>query len=293
MDQYTSNYQHYDEVTITSAGAPVVLAQYHSRETDPVVIFLPGTMVHPLFYDSFLTKLCRSGFNVVGINFISHGKSPHVRERFTVEDLQENVLDTIAYCSRYYSGDIFLLGSSQGGILATSVADDERIKAVLAHDTILPELPETAGLLNLPKWLHSSAGILFRLVKAAAFFMPTYQVPMTTYLDVGRLTEDNALIERFMNDPLCRKSYPLEYLASLFNIDMSVATDGSIKCPYILIAARDEKLFPLGYIRKVFEKISAPEKELMLFDLPYHILFLEAEDESVSKIVEKLRSFAE
>jgi alpha-beta hydrolase superfamily lysophospholipase len=292
MDQFTSHYEHYDEVTITSAEAPVVLAQYHSDEKDPVVIFLPGTMVHPLFYDSFLTKLCKSGFNVIGINFISHGKSPHVRELFTIEDLQENVRDAIEFSSKYYSGDIFLLGSSQGGILATSVADDERIKAVFAHDTILPELPETAELLNLPEWLQKSAGTLFQLVKVAAYFTPRRQVPLTTYLDVDRLTDDQSVIERFMNDPLCRKSYPLGYLASLFNIDMHVATDGSIKCPYVLIAAKREKLFTFDYVKKVFEAVVAPEKELLAFDLPHHIIFVESEDEVLGPIVERLKRFS-
>ena len=41
--------ERYQEVTITSADVPVVLSVWHGRSGGPVVVFLPGTMTHPLF----------------------------------------------------------------------------------------------------------------------------------------------------------------------------------------------------------------------------------------------------
>ncbi len=40
--------QRNEEVTVTSAGVPIVLLVWHGRSAGPVVIFLPGTMTHPL-----------------------------------------------------------------------------------------------------------------------------------------------------------------------------------------------------------------------------------------------------
>ncbi len=291
MEPFAPQYEHYDEVTLTSSGVPIVLSRYHSGEDDPVVIFLPGTMVHPLFYDSFLSKLARSGFNVVGIHFISHGKSPRIREDFTIYDLMQNVRDTIDFCSGHYEGELFLLGSSQGGIVATAVADDPRLKAVLAHDTILPELDETVQLLNLPPLLHTVAKPLLALFKAAAFVAPKFQLPLTAYLDAKRLTASQKTFVRYMDDPLCRKSYPLCFLSSLFFVDMHVATDGSMACPYVLIAAKEEKLFPFSYVEKVFEKIVAPQKELLAFDLEQHVIFVEAEETVLGPVVGRLKRF--
>jgi hypothetical protein len=36
------------------------------------VVFLAGTMVHPLFYRELLEALAREGFNVVGVHFPEH-----------------------------------------------------------------------------------------------------------------------------------------------------------------------------------------------------------------------------
>ena len=285
----TSEYEAYGEVTLTSAGVPIVLSRYPFSDTAPVVIFLPGTMAHPLFYDSFLCKLARAGFNVVGLHFISHGKSPRVREDFRFEDMVQNVRDTVAYCAAHYRGDLFLLGSSQGGIIATAAADDPRLKAVFVHDTILPELEESARLLHLPRWLYPAARPLLGLFRLVAAIFPTFQVGLTDYLDPDRVTISEALKERYFNDPLSRKSYPLGFLSSLFHADMHAATDGSIRCPFVLIAAKEDPLFEFSYIEKVYEKIVAPEKELMAFDLSAHILFIEEEDAVLGPIVRRLR----
>ena len=40
--------ERYQEVTITSAGVPIVLSVWHGRSDGPVVVFLPGTMTHPM-----------------------------------------------------------------------------------------------------------------------------------------------------------------------------------------------------------------------------------------------------
>lgn len=283
----------YDEVTIASGGVPIVLSRYLYDWDAPVIVFLPGTMVHPLFYDSFLAKLARKGFNVIGIHFISHGKSPRIKTRFVFNDLLQNVYDTIGYCRANFSGALFLLGSSQGGILATEAADDKRIRAVFAHDTVLPELPESAVLLRFPGSLQRLVEPFRKLVKIVADVFPGLPVPITLYLETDRVTPNPAVRKRFRDDPLCRKSYPLVFLASLFHADMHVATDGSMATPYILIAAKGDPLFPFDYIKQVYDRIVAPKKELMVFDLPYHILFIEeeAEDTVLEPIVQKIRSF--
>ena len=59
-----------------------------------------------------------------------------------------------------------------------------------------------------------------------------------------------------------------------------------------MIAAMHDPLFTIDYIQKVFGHIVAPSKEMMTFDLPYHILFIEAEDEVLGPIVAKLRTLS-
>jgi len=46
-------YPGYRETLIPSSGTRIALSLYESKKTDPCVVFLAGTMTHPLFYDEF------------------------------------------------------------------------------------------------------------------------------------------------------------------------------------------------------------------------------------------------
>jgi hypothetical protein len=45
--------QAYREVVLASGGAEVVLSVWDGSAGLPAVVFLPGTMTHPLFYEDF------------------------------------------------------------------------------------------------------------------------------------------------------------------------------------------------------------------------------------------------
>ena len=287
-----SRYPEYFEERINVSGIPVTLSLYNHLPGKPTVLFLPGTMVHPLFYDEFLSRIADAGFNVVGIHFISHGKSPHIKENFTFGDLVENTKAAIDFCLEHYGTKPVIMGSSQGSMVAmAAVADEQRICAVFLHDLLLPQLRESEAVISLPGWIKLFSAALPTMLRIAAKVFPAYQIGLQTYLDPERLTLSDALVERFLNDPLSRKSYPLSFMASLFNMDLSCACDGSLKVPLILITAEKDPLFTQEYMNLVYEKVAAPEKEMVSFDLPYHILFVEAVDEVTGEITEKLRYY--
>ena len=50
-----SGYDNYSEVLIESAGTRIALSLYRAGDHCPCIVFIPGTMTHPLFYDDFLT----------------------------------------------------------------------------------------------------------------------------------------------------------------------------------------------------------------------------------------------
>ncbi|MFL0196533.1 hypothetical protein ACJDU8_13350 [Clostridium sp. WILCCON 0269] len=71
--------EYYEEVIIDSNSVPIVLSIWKSKREDPSIIFFPGTMTHPLFYEEFLNLLSLNGFNVIGVHLVCHGKSPRVK----------------------------------------------------------------------------------------------------------------------------------------------------------------------------------------------------------------------
>lgn len=289
-----SSYPGYSEKLIDSAGVQIALSLYEVSAEAPCVIFLPGTMTHPLFYDDFLTGLAENGFNVVGIHFLSHGKSPRSRGLFSFGDLVQNVKDTIAYTTRAFSGAVVLMGSSQGGIVSMAAASGEkRIRAVFAHDVILPELKETASITGFPRWTHLFYPLMPGVMRLGARLFPRLQVPVTAYLDLERVTASAEMIDQFNADPIGLISYPLYFLASLFSADLSSMTDGTIGCPVVVIASKKDRLFDYRYICRVFEKIVAPQKEMLTFDEGSHLLFVESAQEAVPPVVAKLRKYTD
>ena len=85
----------YEEVLIESRGVPIALSIWRGNPGAPCIVFLPGTMVHPLFYEELLDGLSRASFNVVGVHFQGHGKSPRVDQLYSFNTLVQNGRDAI------------------------------------------------------------------------------------------------------------------------------------------------------------------------------------------------------
>lgn len=287
-----SAYPNYREVLIESADTKIALSLYESAQDDPCVVFLPGTMTHPLFYDDFLTLLAGSGVNVIGVHYISHGKSPRERNLYTFDDMIRNVHDTVSYCIATYHDNPILLGSSQGGILSMAAAgSDTRIKAVFPHNILLTELKETIAVTRFPEYLKVFYAPASSVMRIGARLFPKLQIPIAAYLDQKRVFVRQETKEQFNTDPIGLTKYPLFFMESLFSADLKSLTDGSITCPVVVIASTREALFPYYYTCQVYELLKAPKKEMLTFDEPYHLLFNECIDKVIDPISTKIKEY--
>ena len=87
----------YREVVISSDGADIVLSVWEGLASRPVVLFLPGTMTHPLFYEEFLDAVNVAGYTAVGVHGQGHGKSPRARRPLTFSTLVKNAVDALTW----------------------------------------------------------------------------------------------------------------------------------------------------------------------------------------------------
>jgi len=280
----------YQESVISSAGAPIVISVWAGRPGSPSVVFLPGTMTHPLFYEEFLDALNREGITVVGLHSQGHGKSPRVRGLLTFDVLLTNARDAVAWTrAEFPDGPVTVLGSSQGGILAMALAaSGERIDAAFAHNILDPTLPESIAITRFPAWLARFYPAVTTFVGAAGRLAPRLPVPFDAYLDIARVCRDPRNAELFYTDPLGLRTYPMAFMASLFTADLSGMTDGSITCPVTVLAGRGDPLFPLTYTERVFDRIVAPHKELVVVDSDVHLLFNEDIDAALPPLLDRL-----
>lgn len=283
----------YEEVLVESADAPITLSVWEGNPGSPCIVFLPGTMTHPLFYEELLDGLSRAGYNVVGVHLQGHSKSPRVDRLFVFEDLVQNGLDAVSYAIERFGDEILVLGSSQGGLLAMALAGrDERIRAVFAHNVLDPSMPESLRVTRFPRWLRSLYRVIPKAMNGAARALPRLPLPLSFYLDDHRVFGAAWTREQFYSDPLGRISYPLYFLASLFSANMGFLTSGAIRCPVVVIAATGDTLFPFDYMRLVYKRIGAPRKEMLVFDLDRHLIFNECVEEVLPPLIGKLREYA-
>ncbi|MCD1293446.1 alpha/beta hydrolase [Methanocella sp. CWC-04] len=280
----------YEETLIGSQGVPIALSIWKGKEGWPCIVFLPATMTHPLFYEELLDGISREGFNVIGVHFQCHGKSPRVSKLYSFDDLVQNGKDAITYAIDRFGSDIIVMGSSQGGIVSMALAaSDDRIKAVFPHNILNPEMPESIKVTIFPEWLMPGYRYVTICMDIAAKFLPYLKVPMTFYLKNDRVFRTEEKLRQFYEDPLGLTSYPLYFMASLFKADMSGMRTGKIKCPVIVVASTGDTLFPFDYTQKVYDIINAPYKEMLVFDLSHHLIYNECLDEVMPAFMSKLK----
>jgi pimeloyl-ACP methyl ester carboxylesterase len=149
-----------------------------------------------------------------------------------------------------------------------------------------PSLPESLTVSRLPRWLLGAYRPLLATLRLAARVAP---VPFWAYLDLDRVCGHAQTRRRFLTDPLGLRAYPLGFLAELCTADLSGMGDGSIGCPVLVIAGAGDPLFSLGYTRRVFDRIVAPAKELLVFEVDRHLLFNECVELVSDPLVDRIR----
>ena len=282
----------YQEVTIFSNAVPITLSIWQAEKSSPTIVFLPGTMSHPLMYENFLSGLCEQGFNIIGIHYLSHGKSPKIKVNYTMDDLLCNVYDATTYGIEKLGDRIAIMGSSQGGILAAMAAGrDARIKAVFPHNIMLTTLKETMSLTKYPAWTHRFMGVIQWAFRMGGRLFPNYKVPGDAYLDFDKVFHSEQAKKECLSDPLLLPYYPLRFIASLFNADLSCLENGSIHCPVALITAKGDPLFSFDYTKKVFDLIQAPQKELIVLNLYRHMIFNEDTANTIKELEPTLHKY--
>jgi alpha-beta hydrolase superfamily lysophospholipase len=283
----------YEEVLIESRGVPIALSIWRGNPDAPCIVFLPGTAVHPMFYEELLHGLSRAGFNVNGVHFHGHGKSPRVEQLYSFNTLVQNARDAIRYASQRFKGPLVVLGSSQGGMVTMALASlDDRVAAVFAHNIVDPHMSDSIRITRFPHWLRPFRSIIVRAMHVAARLVPRLPVPIRFYLNEERVFRTDWTREQYQQDSLKLSSYPLSFLASLFSADMRSMYSGQIRCPVVVIASISDTLFPFDSIKRIYQRIKAPSKELLVFDLNYHLLFNECLEEVLPRLVETLKKYA-
>jgi len=279
----------YYEQEIGSGGARIVLSVWSGKSPSAVIVFIPATMVHPIFYEKLLRGFARAGLAVVGLHPVGHGKSPRDVKRYTISDIVQNGRDAVSYAIDRFHLPVAVMGSSQGGIVAAALGyEDVRIGAVFAHNIVMSELSETIRVTRFPVWLRFlyHPGIFIFSLIARVF--PDATLPVGFYLSVARISEDKSFWEALKRDELFLRRYSLHFLSSLFSTRFAGLTDGSVRCPVYVIIDKGDRLFTEAYMKKVFDRLAAPHKEIIAFNFCDHMLMYTHPEEVCGVLAPKI-----
>jgi alpha-beta hydrolase superfamily lysophospholipase len=281
----------YSEHNITSGCARIVLSVWEPPAPEAVIVFVPATMVHPLYYEMLLCGFAERGFAVVGLHPVGHGKSPRDVKRYTLRDIVQNGRDAVTFALARFRLPVIAMGSSQGGIVAAALAsEDGRIAAAFPHNILLSELPESIAVSRFPRWFIHIYRPMQGALKLLARLLPDLELPLDFYLDRARIGSESEVWEPFERDSLCLKRYSLHFLASLFTTRFPGLTDGSVRCPICIVADSGDRLFTPEYTQKVFERLRAPYKELVVFNTGGHMLMITHPHEVCDALSAKMRT---
>ena len=279
----------YSEHNIVSGNTEIILSVWEYETPRAVIIFIPATMIHPLCYEPLLRGFAEYGYAVVGLHPVGHGKSPRNVRRFTLRDIMQNTRDAVSFALERYKKPVIMMGTSQGGILAAWYAsEDDRIAAVFPHNLMMPELSETLHVTRFPKWLRYVYRPWLFSIKILAALLPDMQVAYDVYLDPSRIYMNKKYSKMFVNDTLSLRKYPLCFLASMLTTRFPGLVNGSVRCPIYAIADKRDKLFEMSYIQTVFDRLSAPYKEMILFNTGEHMLMVTHPQEVCETLAPKI-----
>jgi alpha-beta hydrolase superfamily lysophospholipase len=256
----------------------MALSVWTAPDQRGAVVFIPGTAVHPLFYEEFLDGLCTAGFSVVGVHLRGHGKSPRVRGPLRWTDVVANCVDAVTWTALEIGGPVVLMGSSQGSLAALlAAAAGAPARGVLVHNVFDPTAHETAEVTRFG-WAEGVHRAAHAALRGSARVLPNLPVPITAYLEPDRVFGAAWTRELFELDPLSLRTYPLRFLADLVTADTRGLYDGTIRVPVVVMAARGDPLFPLAGQRARAARLSAPSVELKVLPVDCHLVLNEALD---------------
>ena len=221
-----------------------------------VMLFYPGTMLSPFQYRPMLIALRLAGFAVAALHLTGHGLNRH-STGFTFNDLLQNGLDAENWLRQSGYSKIAVCGHSQGGILSLAhAAASPGIVASFPITAVLPQMREAVYLTRFAA-LADRRQTIESAFAALARWLPRLPLPLHAYLAPRRILAGAR--RTVTNRRKARFSYPLQFLASLFNTHLPT----TMRCPVCLFSARNDALFTPAIIQATFDSLEAPAKKLV------------------------------
>jgi acylglycerol lipase len=232
-----------------------------------ILLVVHGWAEHSGRYINLVNHFVPKGYAICALDQRGHGKSEGVRgyvERFSdyLDDL-ETFFDIV----RNEHGDtrVFLIGHSLGATIAIAYA------VTVDHQQDLSGIIVSGAVIKPGSSLPSA---LIPLARIMSLVLPRLGV---TTLDASAISQDNAVVDAYINDPLvyrgkitCRLS--AEMLATLRKLPSEMP---QINLPILIMHGTGDRLCNPEGSQILYDNVGSNDRTLKLYDGFYHEIFNE------------------
>jgi len=284
-------HKRFQSTNVTSDGIELHLDVLRSPGEASTIINIPGTAVYGMFYVELLARLGDAGFNVIGFDPRGHGRSKGIRGSYTIPELVEDACSVIDFAVSEFGPSVYLMGASQGGIVAFyTAAVENRLKGVICKNLADLGSKETADLSRNP-WLTKG---MRPFLNAFARLFPLLPVPLWVYIDLNKekMNHYEDLKTYLSQDPWALKRIRLRALASLATARVPGPIE-EISVPVMIMQSESDELFPLEYTRSIYDRLTCTKKLEVIPGGHGHLLFTESVDLVLPRIVQWIQEIGE
>jgi len=227
-------------------------------------------------YMNLVNHFVPKGYAIYSHDYQGHGKSEGLR--CYVDRFSDYLIDLKTFFDMVHAehGDtrIFLVGHSMGGTIATVYAAQHQ--------------DELAGLMVSGASLTASTSVSPVLMAAAGIFSVLSPKMGTTVLDASAISQDKAVVDAYVNDPLVyrgkvRARLGAELIKTWKKLP-SLMPD--IKLPILIMHGTADRLSDPEGSRLLYERVSSTDKTLKLYEGFYHEIMNEPGREQVFEDME-------
>jgi len=242
------------DVYITSNGIKIHLFILEAQVASPVIIFIHATGFYAQYYIDLLSMLNQRGFTVIGVDLQGHGRSEGRRGDFTIPEAVQNIRDVTSFAIQNYNDRIGIFGTSQGGIITFyALGVDTRLKSAMCQGAAI--LSEKQAACILPR----RGKILKYFVLTIGRFIKWFRIYLWAYIDRHTFYVEEKRLKELGQDPLFVRTYTFRSLHSLATSPPPYKIE-NIKTPVMFIHAENDGIFPLSYMRSLYDKLTCSRK---------------------------------
>ncbi|NND81011.1 MAG: alpha/beta hydrolase [Gammaproteobacteria bacterium] len=236
-------------------------------ETKGIILLVHGLGEHCERYARLAEFVNNAGYAMCSIDLPGHGQSAGKRghiDRFA--DFETAVLGLYENMNGLYpESDVFLLGHSMGGLIATHL--------LLQHQHLFKGAMLSGPAIQSPQ---TPSAVQLKIISIVGKILPRLGM---LKLDASQVSRDPAVVEDYMNDPLVSKSkLSARLLTEMFSsMQDCVEQAAAIRLPMLIMhGGADVMTAPEG-AQLLYDSISSSDKTLKIYPGLYHEIFNEPE----------------